>query len=97
LINWMDVMVAQQMRKDALARAAKERFVRQALGGRARGRRPWARERYRLWMAQLGDRLMAWGQRLKAQYAPPEVADAVSCAWGPAQQCYEMRCGSSGC
>jgi hypothetical protein len=97
LINWIDVMVAQQMRKDALARAEKERLVRQALGGRAQGHRPWARERYRLWMAQLGDRLMVWGQRLKARYAPSDLADTVSCAWGTAQQCYGTGCGSSSC
>lgn len=97
MINWMDVIVAQQMREDALARAGKERWIRQVLGDRAQGRRQWARTRYRLSMAQLGDRLMAWGQRLKAQYAPPEATDAVSCAWGTAPQRYGMRCGSSGC
>ena len=69
MINWIDVMVARQMREDALAHAEKERLVRQV-----QGRRPWPRERYRLRMAQLGDRLIAWGQRLKARYAVEQIA-----------------------
>ena len=81
MINWKDVMVAQQMREDALARAERERLARQVQGYQARGRRAITRERYRLWMAQLGDLLVSWGQSLKERYTAPGAAKAVSDTW----------------
>jgi hypothetical protein len=94
LINWKDVLVAQQMREDALAHAQMERLALQARDrksqrSQAQRRLAWVSERYRLWMARLGDRLVAWGQRLKARYVPSGIADVASGAWGTAQQ---QRC-----
>jgi hypothetical protein len=78
VINWIDVMIAREMRKDQLARAQKARLLRQI-----RGVRPPARLRYRLWMAHLGDRLETWGQHLKARYADPPISWPVQpeCQW----------------
>ena len=78
VINWIDVMVAREQRKDQLARARRERLLRhvQASG-------PPARVRYRRWMAHLGDRLVAWGQLLRSRYADTPIAWPVGseCRW----------------
>ena len=71
MINWKDVMVAQQMREDALNRAEKDRLARQMQRDWARGRLSFPRERYQLWMARLGDLLVSWGQHLKEHHTAP--------------------------
>jgi hypothetical protein len=78
VINWIDLMVAREMRRDQLAYAEKARLIRQI-----RGSRPLARTRYRLWMAHLGDRLETWGRLLKARYADTPIAWPAQpeCPW----------------
>jgi hypothetical protein len=55
---------SREVRKDALREAEKERLIRQIEGDRAPVRIP-----YRLWMARLGEQMIAWGQHLQARYA----------------------------
>lgn len=84
MINWIDVMVVKEMRKDELARAAKARLIRQI-----RGQKPVGRMWYRRWLAHLGDRLITWGQCLKARYMTEQIT------WN-APEYYNLE-GSSDC
>jgi hypothetical protein len=59
-----EAIYARERRKDALATADKERLIRQIQRSRAPVRIP-----YRLWMARLGEAMIAWGQHLQTRYA----------------------------
>ena len=55
---------SREVRKDALKEAAKERLIRQIQAARVPVQIP-----YRLWIARLGEQMIAWGQRLQTRYA----------------------------
>ena len=55
---------SREVRKDALREAEKERLIRQMQEPRVPVQIP-----YRLWMARLGEQMIAWGQILQARYA----------------------------
>jgi hypothetical protein len=59
-----DVMYMREVRKDALAAAEKDRLIRPIKKARSPARIP-----YRLWMARLGEQMIAWGQYLQTRYA----------------------------
>ena len=82
VINWIDVMIAREQRKDQLARAQKARLLRHVRAGRC-AQEARFRAGYRRWMTHLGDRLMTWGQLLKARYADTPIAWPVQpeCQW----------------
>ena len=61
MLIWAQTQHLQELRKDALRRAQRERLARQACK-----RCP----RYERWLATLGRWMIAWGQRLQAQYGP---------------------------
>ncbi len=84
MINWNDVLYAEERRKDDLVWAEKERLIRQM-----RGCRSSARVRYRLWLAHLGAQLVTWGRRLQARYATP------SGVWPSRLECRGIDCRSS--
>ncbi len=84
MITGQDVLVARELRKDALVYAEKERLFRQV-----RGHRFSFRKRYQLWLASLGVRMVAWGQRLQARYANASIA------WPAPQERYGLEGNSS--
>ena len=90
VINWIDEMVAREMRRDQLADAERARLIRQIRGYRRAQRAPF-RVRYRLWMSHLGDRLETWGRLLKARYADTPIA------WPAQPGCPCIEGGSGRC
>jgi hypothetical protein len=60
--------VAQELRKDRLAQAEKQRLIRLVLDNRP------SRRRYRRWMARFGAQMVRWGSRLQARYADTLIA-----------------------
>ena len=71
LYGWTEVMVHEARRADLLREAAHERMVRQALAGREEQDRLTRRA-----LAWLGERMVAWGGRLQAQYGAATTAAA---------------------
>ena len=55
---------SREVRKDALKVAEKERLINQIRAPRAPVQIP-----YRLWIARLGEWMVAWGRILQARYA----------------------------
>ena len=69
MITGQDVLVAYERRQDDLALARKERLIRQIQKSNASHV-----AHYQRWLAQLGERLVAWGTYLQARYASKEPA-----------------------
>ena len=64
MITGQDILVARELRRDALARADKDRLIRQALAHSSPSRKG-----HQLWLARLGAQMVTWGQHLQARYA----------------------------
>jgi hypothetical protein len=58
----IEIMIANQIQKEALAAAEHDRLVRQIVRSRTQTLAP-----RRLWMARLGEQMVVWGQDLKAR------------------------------
>ena len=58
----IEIMIANQIQKEALAAAEHDRLVRQIARSRTQTLAP-----RRLWMARLGEQMVVWGQDLKAR------------------------------
>ncbi len=69
MFDWNLVIAARERHKELLGEAERHRIVRQALAERGTRDRAWVRA-----LAWLGQRLVAWGQRLQERYGAAAAA-----------------------
>ena len=71
--SWLDYIVKQEQHRDRLRAAEQERLVRAALAGRRRRTRVFGPL-----LVWLGNRMIAWGWRLRARYGALESNGAAA-------------------
>ena len=75
MFSWIDRLAQREYYADRLREAERYRLVRRVMAGHPRPRRPYYRA-----FAWLGQRLVAWGDRLQERYGPATAPPVLQVA-----------------